>query len=170
MENYDTNFSSLVREGDVIVSGFNFGNDDPREQAATAILAKKIPLMVAGSFGNVASRNSINIALMTRKCPTWFEDYAKLILPTDDQEDRKRFVSRKGIGRALIRRHLPAPTTSQEKVLSHWTGWKLLWDVKRSQIEVQEGVNGRKEMGGEARRLTCELREDYCQGWSGEVG
>ena len=57
MENYDKAFRETARAGDVLVSGFNFGTGSSREQAATAILAKKIPLVVAGSFGNIFSRN-----------------------------------------------------------------------------------------------------------------
>ena len=53
MQNYDPEFSSIAKEGDVLVSGFNFGCGSSREQAATAILAKKMPLVVAGSFGNI---------------------------------------------------------------------------------------------------------------------
>ena len=64
MSNYDPEFSSIVRPGDILVSGFNFGTGSSREQAATAILAGGIPLVVAGSFGNIFSRNSINNALM----------------------------------------------------------------------------------------------------------
>jgi homoaconitate hydratase len=69
MSNYDPQFSSLVKEGDILVSGFNFGSGSSREQAATAILAKKIPLVVSGSFGNIFSRNSINNALMGLEVP-----------------------------------------------------------------------------------------------------
>src|ERR1700730_12924059 len=69
MSNYDPDFSSMAREGDILVSGDNFGTGSSREQAATAILAKKIPLVVAGSFGNIFSRNSINNALMGLEVP-----------------------------------------------------------------------------------------------------
>ncbi|RMJ26741.1 hypothetical protein PHISP_02395 [Aspergillus sp. HF37] len=69
MSNYDPQFSSLAKEGDILVSGFNFGSGSSREQAATAILAKKIPLVVSGSFGNIFSRNSINNALMGLEVP-----------------------------------------------------------------------------------------------------
>ena len=48
MENFDRTFNKIVRAGDILVSGFNFGCGSSREQAATAILAKKIPLVVAG--------------------------------------------------------------------------------------------------------------------------
>ncbi|KAF5861471.1 mitochondrial Homoaconitase [Aspergillus alliaceus] len=69
MSNYDTQFSSIAKEGDILVTGFNFGCGSSREQAATAILAKKIPLVVSGSFGNIFSRNSINNALMGLEVP-----------------------------------------------------------------------------------------------------
>ncbi|KKK20967.1 homoaconitase LysF [Aspergillus ochraceoroseus] len=113
MENYDTTFSSIAKEGDILVSGFNFGCGSSREQAATAILAKKIPLVVSGSFGNIFSRNSINNALMGLEVP--------------------RLVSR-----------LRETFGSGDKVLTRRTGWTLTWDVRRSQIEVQEGQDGPK--------------------------
>ena len=69
MENFDPDFAEIAQEGDVLVAGFNFGCGSSREQAATAILAKKIPLVVAGSFGNIFSRNSINNALMGVEVP-----------------------------------------------------------------------------------------------------
>lgn len=69
MENYDPTFASLARPGDILVAGFNFGCGSSREQAATAILAKGIPLVVSGSFGNIFGRNSINNALMGVEVP-----------------------------------------------------------------------------------------------------
>ncbi|CAG8260099.1 unnamed protein product [Penicillium salamii] len=69
MENYDGEFAKIAKEGDILVSGYNFGCGSSREQAATAILAKKIPLVVSGSFGNIFSRNSINNALMGLEVP-----------------------------------------------------------------------------------------------------
>lgn len=73
MENYDAAFGTLTKPGDVLVSGFNFGTGSSREQAATAILAREIPLVVAGSFGNIFMRNSINNALMTVEVPKLVE-------------------------------------------------------------------------------------------------
>jgi len=113
MSNYDTDFANLAKEGDILVSGFNFGCGSSREQAATAILAKKIPLVVSGSFGNIFSRNSINNALMGLEVP--------------------RLISR-------LREHYAA----EGKALTRRTGWTLTWDVRRSQIEVQEGEGGAK--------------------------
>ncbi|AJV03536.1 Lys4p [Saccharomyces cerevisiae YJM1400] len=69
MENYDAEFRTKVHPGDIVVSGFNFGTGSSREQAATALLAKGINLVVSGSFGNIFSRNSINNALLTLEIP-----------------------------------------------------------------------------------------------------
>ncbi|KAK9450501.1 uncharacterized protein V1518DRAFT_414003 [Limtongia smithiae] len=69
MENYDPTFGSKTHAGDVIISGFNFGTGSSREQAATCILARDIRLVVAGSFGNIFFRNSINNALLTLELP-----------------------------------------------------------------------------------------------------
>jgi homoaconitate hydratase len=69
MENYDGEFYSKTKPGDILISGFNFGTGSSREQAATAILARGINLVVAGSFGNIFSRNSINNALLTLEIP-----------------------------------------------------------------------------------------------------
>jgi homoaconitate hydratase len=116
MENYDPSFASLARKGDILVSGFNFGCGSSREQAATAILAKDIPLVVAGSFGNIFSRNSINNALMGLEVP-------KLV-----ERLREAFSSSDTASPSLSRR----------------TGWTLEWDVRRSQVTVQEGEGGNK--------------------------
>lgn len=85
MRNYDPNFSSLAKEGDVLVSGFNFGTGSSREQAATAIWAKKIPLVGAGSFGKLFLRNSINNALMTLVVPKLVRRLSKTYSAADDQ-------------------------------------------------------------------------------------
>lgn len=112
MQNYDPEFFGSVPANSILVSGFNFGCGSSREQAATALLAKEIPLVVAGSFGNIFSRNSINNALMGLEVPRLVE---KL---------RARFSSK------------------DDGVLTRRTGWTLTWDVKRSQVEVREGEDG----------------------------
>lgn len=114
MENYDPAFGATARAGDVLVAGFNFGCGSSREQAATAILAKKIPLVVAGSFGNIFGRNSINNALMGVEVPRLVERL------------REAF---KGEGEG-------------EKPLTRRTGWKFVWDVRRSKVSVTEGEGG----------------------------
>ncbi|KAK8104393.1 homoaconitase- mitochondrial precursor [Apiospora kogelbergensis] len=111
MENYDTAFGEVARAGDILVAGTNFGCGSSREQAATAILAKKIPLVVSGSFGNVFSRNSVNNALMLVEVP-------KLV-----QRLRETYKA-------------------EEKVLTRRTGWKFVWDLRRSRVSVTEGEGG----------------------------
>ncbi|KAI1617566.1 mitochondrial homoaconitase [Exophiala viscosa] len=145
MENYDPEFSSMAKAGDILVSGFNFGCGSSREQAATAILAKKIPLVIAGSFGNIFSRNSINNALMGLEVPKLIQRLRE----TFSKEPHKEADSHvtEPVGNKEDQQSLdsppPAVTTPREKQLSRRTGWTLVWDVKKSQIEVCEGPNGK---------------------------
>ncbi len=60
MENYDPAFAGRTREGDLVVGGFNFGTGSSREQAVTALQAKGIPLVIAGSFSQTYLRNAFN--------------------------------------------------------------------------------------------------------------
>jgi len=112
MENYDKAFREVARPGDILVAGFNFGCGSSREQAATAILAKQIPMVVAGSFGNIFSRNSINNALMGVEVP--------------------RLVER-------LRETFKEDAGKDGKTLTRRTGWKFTWDVRRSKVTVTEG-------------------------------
>lgn len=73
MENYDPDFGSVSKPNDIFVSGFNLGCGSSREQAATALLARDIPLVVGGSLGNIFSRNSINNALLGLESPRLIE-------------------------------------------------------------------------------------------------
>ncbi|CAE6393797.1 unnamed protein product [Rhizoctonia solani] len=87
MENYDPEFAKTVagvRSGGktvVLVSGYNFGTGSSREQAATALKAAGVPLVIAGSFGDIFKRNSINNGLVCMECPELVADlteqYAK---------------------------------------------------------------------------------------------
>ncbi len=69
MQNYDPEFGSKTKAGDILVAGYNFGTGSSREQAATAILARDMPMVVAGSFSNTFGRNAINNALLTLQIP-----------------------------------------------------------------------------------------------------
>ncbi len=60
MQNYDPDFAKMTCGGDVLVGGFNFGTGSSREQAVTALQAKGIPLVVAGSFSQTYLRNAFN--------------------------------------------------------------------------------------------------------------
>src|SRR5215472_9343167 len=69
MENYDPLFPRLTRAGDVVVGGFNFGTGSSREQAVTALLAKGIPLVIAGSFSQTYLRNAFNNGFLCVEVP-----------------------------------------------------------------------------------------------------
>src|SRR5438132_14378705 len=59
-ENYDLNFNTLYRRGDIVVGGLNFGSGSSREQAATALKFKGIPRFIAASFSETYKRNAFN--------------------------------------------------------------------------------------------------------------
>ena len=63
MEDYDTNFVQKVEEGDIIVTGNNFGTGSSREQAVTCLQAAGISCIIAKSFARIYFRNAINQAL-----------------------------------------------------------------------------------------------------------
>ena len=97
MENYDPTFASRVRTllpttssseseggvktGVILVAGYNFGTGSSREQAATALKAAGVPLIIAGSFGDIFKRNAINNGLVCVESPELVADltsaYAK---------------------------------------------------------------------------------------------
>ena len=69
MENYDPQFAARTREGDVIVSGFNFGTGSSREQAVTCVKAKGISLVIAASFSHIYLRNAYNNGFLCVEVP-----------------------------------------------------------------------------------------------------
>jgi homoaconitate hydratase len=69
MQNYDPQFSARSTAGDVIVGGFNFGTGSSREQAVTALKAKGIPLVIAGSFSQTYLRNAFNNGFLCIETP-----------------------------------------------------------------------------------------------------
>ncbi len=60
MGNYDPQFAARTAAGDIVAGGFNFGTGSSREQAVTALKAKGIPLVIAGSFSQTYLRNAFN--------------------------------------------------------------------------------------------------------------
>ncbi|KAF8575425.1 homoaconitase [Ramaria rubella] len=90
MENYDPTFASRVatmvkaqtpqsassraQSGIILISGYNFGTGSSREQAATSIKASGIPLVIAGSFGDIFKRNAINNGLVCLESPELVAD------------------------------------------------------------------------------------------------
>ncbi|KAI0673221.1 homoaconitase [Trametes maxima] len=94
MENYDPSFAALVasireeqakaptpasgvKQGVMLVSGYNFGTGSSREQAATALKAAGVPLVIAGSFGDIFKRNAINNGLVCIESPELVADLTR---------------------------------------------------------------------------------------------
>jgi methanogen homoaconitase small subunit len=63
MEGLDPQFASLVKKGDVIVAGRNFGSGSSREQAPRALKGAGVAVVVARSFARIFYRNAINVGL-----------------------------------------------------------------------------------------------------------
>jgi homoaconitate hydratase len=74
MENYDPEFKNLVKPGNVLIGGFNFGSGSSREQAATCLKYKGIPCIIAGSFSETYKRNAINNGYLVIEIPDLVND------------------------------------------------------------------------------------------------
>ncbi|MFO0831788.1 MAG: homoaconitase [Phycisphaerales bacterium] len=92
-ENYDPSLRTWAKQGDVVVSGMNFGTGSSREQAATSLKFFGIPCVVAGSFSETYKRNAFNNGFVCFECPglvAWLRGAGK---PThDDGSDKTRVV------------------------------------------------------------------------------
>jgi 3-isopropylmalate/(R)-2-methylmalate dehydratase small subunit len=69
MEGMDPGFASMVKQGDIIVGGENFGCGSSREHAPLAIKGAGVACVVAKSFARIFYRNAINIGLPILECP-----------------------------------------------------------------------------------------------------
>ena len=69
MVDLDPEFPQKVRQGDIIVTGKNFGCGSSREHAPIAIKAVGVACVVAKSFARIFFRNAINIGLPIVECP-----------------------------------------------------------------------------------------------------
>ena len=69
--------SNVVKTGVVLVAGYNFGTGSSREQAATALKAAGVPLVLAGSFGDIFKRNAINNGLVCLEAPELVADLTR---------------------------------------------------------------------------------------------
>jgi len=68
LEFYDPEFPKLVKPGDFIVAGRNFGASSGR-QAGRVIKAKEVRAIICESAGRVFYRNTWNMALPVLQCP-----------------------------------------------------------------------------------------------------
>ncbi|KZW03681.1 homoaconitase [Exidia glandulosa HHB12029] len=124
MENYDPSFASIttsLREqgrGSVLVAGRNFGTGSSREQAATALKAAGVQVVLAASFGDIFRRNAVNNALVCVEAPELVE-----LLTARFAKDGKRNAGGKD-GELTVR-----------------PGWTVEVDMRNGRVAVQpEGV------------------------------
>ena len=77
MEDIDTNFVKVVKGGDVMVGGYNFGCGSSREHAPMVIKESGISCVIAKTFARIFYRNAINIGLPILECPAASEAIAE---------------------------------------------------------------------------------------------
>ena len=68
MEDIDKDFTKKVKQGDIMVAGYNFGCGSSREHAPIAIKESGISLVIERSFARIFYRNAINIGLAILEC------------------------------------------------------------------------------------------------------
>ncbi len=78
MANYDPSFAARAAAGDIVAGGWNFGTGSSREQAVTALQAKGIPLVVAGSFSQTYLRNAFNNGFLCIEAPAFVRRLGEL--------------------------------------------------------------------------------------------
>ena len=76
MEDIDTIFVKVVKDGDVMVGGYNFGCGSSREHAPMVIKESGISCVIAKTFARIFYRNAINIGLAILECPEASEKIA----------------------------------------------------------------------------------------------
>jgi len=77
MEGWDAEFSKIVKKGDVIIAGQNFGCGSSREHAPISIRASGISCIIAESFARIFFRNAINIGLAVIECKEAVEEISQ---------------------------------------------------------------------------------------------
>jgi len=83
MEDADPAFPGIVKPGDIIVAGKNFGCGSSREHAPLAIKAAGIACVVAESYARIFYRNAFNIGLTIVEAPVSDEAESGHILRVD---------------------------------------------------------------------------------------
>ena len=61
LEGYE-DFSTKVKQGDIVVCGKNFGSGSSRQQAVDCFISLGVQCVLAESFGSIYERNAINAA------------------------------------------------------------------------------------------------------------
>lgn len=163
MENYDPAFASMVGglrgcaakpsetaiapaytsrsgHGFVVVGGYNFGTGSSREQAATALRNAGIPLVIAGSFGDIFKRNAINNSLICVECPKLVDDMTAMFA-----KDGKRNNSGSTDGKLTVK-----------------PSWQLRLDSASGQIKITKD-NG-EEVAYQGRSVGKSVQEVWLAG------
>ena len=68
MEDIDKDFVKKVKDGDIMVGGWNFGCGSSREHAPLVIKTSGTACVIAKSFARIFYRNAINIGLPILEC------------------------------------------------------------------------------------------------------
>lgn len=68
MEDIDKEFIHNVKQGDIMVGGWNFGCGSSREHAPLVIKTSGISCVIAKSYARIFYRNAINIGLAILEC------------------------------------------------------------------------------------------------------
>ena len=76
MEDIDPEFVKNVKQGDVMVAGWNFGCGSSREHAPLVIKTCGVGCVIAKSFARIFYRNAINIGLPILECEAAAEEIA----------------------------------------------------------------------------------------------
>ena len=76
MEDIDTEFVKNVKQGDVMVAGWNFGCGSSREHAPLVIKTCGVGCVIAKSFARIFYRNAINIGLPILECEAAADEIA----------------------------------------------------------------------------------------------
>lgn len=87
-ENYDPQFASRTQAGDVVIGGFNFGTGSSREQAVTALQAKGLPLVIAGSFSQTYLRNAFNNGFLCIEAPEFVKWLKQVFGPRVEAKEK----------------------------------------------------------------------------------
>jgi homoaconitate hydratase len=81
MLNYDPQFQSIARTGDILVGGRNFGTGSSREQAATALAFRGIRMVIAASCSQTYKRNAFNNGFVVIECPDLVDELKRQFAP-----------------------------------------------------------------------------------------
>ncbi|RPD77319.1 homoaconitase [Lentinus tigrinus ALCF2SS1-7] len=150
MENYDPSFAALVasirkeqqqqspspsvKQGVILVSGYNFGTGSSREQAATALKSAGVPLVIAGSFGDIFKRNAINNGLVCIESPELVAD-----LTAEYAKDGRRGAGGRDGELTVNKGHSVAVKVVEDRVEVRWpSGETRTYQVGRVGASVQE--------------------------------